>query len=351
MISAIRELGLRPSPQLAVDIDTAALAAYSRNLHPIRSLNASVTDLVTFDIRREGDGWLFADKPRLSSEISSLEGQVDIVIGGPPCQGHSNFNNTTRKVDPRNGLYFAATALAVALRPHAIIFENVPEVRVSRSRVIDVAKALLVTSGYMVEDFNLTATELGWPQTRKRHFLFASRTVIAKEFELKAVYAGPYPGASSFLSRLPHRSAPEILNTVPEFSEDTWARLAYFSENEAAFDLPLHLRPPCHANGTTYESVYGRIRPDGPFPTITTGFQTPGRGRFIHPCELRTLTSSEAAYVQGFPAWYDFGQDEVPSRKMLAKWIGDAVPLPLGYVAAMSVLAGMIGKSLEEINA
>ncbi|GIK31882.1 MAG: hypothetical protein BroJett009_08740 [Armatimonadota bacterium] len=118
---------------------------------------------------------------------------------------------------------------------------------------------------------------------------------------------------------------------------------------ERVYDLPLHLRPPCHAGGTTYESVYGRIRPDGPFPTITTGFLTPGRGRFIHPCELRTLTPSEAAFVQGFPAWYDFGEDGELSRKLLAKWIGDAVPLPLGYVAAMAVLPGMLGKSLKEL--
>ncbi|HQU19870.1 MAG TPA: DNA cytosine methyltransferase [Fimbriimonadaceae bacterium] len=95
--------------------------------------------------------------------------------------------------------------------------------------------------------------------------------------------------------------------------------------------------------------MYGRIRPDGPFPTITTGFLTPGRGRFIHPCELRTLTPSEAAFVQGFPAWYDFGEDGELSRKLLTKWIGDAVPLPLGYVAAMAVLPGMLGTTLREV--
>jgi DNA (cytosine-5)-methyltransferase 1 len=349
VISAVRDLGLRASPQLAVDIDIAALATYSRNLHPIRTLGVSVTDLVTFEIRRGDTDWFFADQPQLTCAISNLEGQIDLVVGGPPCQGHSNFNNATRKTDARNGLYFSAVALAVALRPHAILFENVPEVRVSRSRVVDVAKSLLVSSGYFVKDFILAATDLGWPQTRKRHFILASRTDISPGSDLGFVYGGPHPTASSFLARLPQRPKPAILNTIPEFNEDTKARLAFYEENETIYDLPLHLRPPCHAGGTTYESVYGRIRPDGPFPTITTGFLTPGRGRFVHPCELRTLTPSEAAFVQGFPAWYDFGDDRELNKSMLSKWIGDAVPLPLGYVAAMAVLPGMLGKSLEEV--
>lgn len=302
-----------------------------------------------FYIRRERETWSFSKHPQLEDTAAYLEGQVDIVIGGPPCQGHSNFNNATRKVDARNGLYFAAVAMAVALRPHAIIFENVPEVRIARSQVVGVAKALLESSGYIVQDFVLTATDFGWPQTRRRHFLLASRTGIASESDLRGIYGGPHPTSSSFLARLPRRAKPNLLNEVPEFNEDTQRRLEFFEANEGVYDLPLHLRPPCHADGTTYESVYGRIRPDGPFPTITTGFLTPGRGRFIHPCELRTLTPSEAAFVQGFPAWYDFGEDEELSRKLLTKWIGDAVPLPLGYVAAMAVLPGMLGTTLREV--
>lgn len=349
VVAATADVGLRASAQLAVDIDEPALRTYTRNLYPLRTVPASVTDLVSFEINRELETWSFAKHPQLVDTAAYLEGQVDIVIGGPPCQGHSNFNNATRKVDARNGLYFAAVAMAVALRPHAIIFENVPEVRIARSQVVGVAKALLESSGYIVRDFVLTATDFGWPQTRKRHFLLASRTGIASESDLREIYGGPHPTSSSFLARVPRRAKPNLLNEVPEFNEDTQRRLRFYAENEGVYDLPLHLRPPCHRNGTTYESVYGRIRPHGPFPTITTGFLTPGRGRFVHPCEPRTLTPSEAAFVQGFPAWYDFGEDEGLSRRLLTKWIGDAVPLPLGYVAAMAVLPGMLGKTLREV--
>ena len=77
-----------------------------------------------------------------------------------------------------------------------------------------------------------------------------------------------------------------------------------------------------------------------PAPTLTTGFVSPGRGRFIHPKERRVLTPREAARLQGFPNWFDFSPAALaPSKRgQLAKWIGDAVPSILGYVAGFSGL-------------
>ena len=92
-------------------------------------------------------------------------------------------------------------------------------------------------------------------------------------------------------------------------------------------------------------SVYGRLKPANPAPTITTGFMTPGRGRFIHPTERRTLTPLEAARIQGFPDTYDFNDPAggAPTSQKLGKWIGDAVPMPLGYAATLAA----IGASLQ----
>ena len=64
-----------------------------------------------------------------------------------------------------------------------------------------------------------------------------------------------------------------------------------------------------------------------------------GRGRFTHPEKARTLTPKEAARIQGFPDDYDWKPDgEIPSATEIAQWIGDAVPMPLGYIAALSAL-------------
>ncbi|MDE0067937.1 MAG: DNA cytosine methyltransferase [Acidimicrobiaceae bacterium] len=114
--------------------------------------------------------------------------------------------------------------------------------------------------------------------------------------------------------------------------------------DELAAGLGLELRsaeyPECHQDGTSYGAVYGRMHGDRPAPTITTGFMTPGRGRFVHPTERRTLTAAEAARLQGFPDSYFFrpSPDTTPTRAQLAKWIGDAVAAPLGYAAALSAL-------------
>ena len=81
------------------------------------------------------------------------------------------------------------------------------------------------------------------------------------------------------------------------------------------------------------------MHPDQPAPTLTTGFMSPGRGRFIHPLERRMLTQREAARLQGFPNWFNFVPDPVLNVKKtdLAKWIGDAVPSILGYFAGLAL--------------
>jgi DNA (cytosine-5)-methyltransferase 1 len=79
---------------------------------------------------------------------------------------------------------------------------------------------------------------------------------------------------------------------------------------------------------------------DGIANTITTGFASPGRGRYIHPTRQRALTAHEAARLQGFPDGFDFsdlsGKDL--TNKSYGKLIGDAVPPPLGFIPVISTL-------------
>ncbi len=69
------------------------------------------------------------------------------------------------------------------------------------------------------------------------------------------------------------------------------------------FELPNHLRPDCHKEGHSYPAVYGRMYPDRPADTISTGFASNGQGRFTHPWAKpgRTITPHEAAAIQSFP--------------------------------------------------
>ncbi len=135
------------------------------------------------------------------------------------------------------------------------------------------------------------------------------------------------------------------MHVLPDYTEANRERIAWLFDN-GEHDLALTERPECHQEGTSYGAVYGRLHADRPAPTITTGFMTPGRGRYVHPYERRTLSAAEAARLQGFPDAYDFRPDRnrQPSRAQLAKWIGDAVTAPLGYAAALSALAPMLGR-------
>src|SRR6185312_3602501 len=91
------------------------------------------------------------------------------------------------------------------------------------------------------------------------------------------------------------------------------------------YDLPNNQRPECHRDGNhSYRSVYGRLRWTEPAQTITTGFGSMGQGRYVHPQRRRTLTPHEAARLQTFPDWFDFGKET--RRGVLAKAIGNAVP-------------------------
>jgi DNA (cytosine-5)-methyltransferase 1 len=104
------------------------------------------------------------------------------------------------------------------------------------------------------------------------------------------------------------------------------------------YDLPDTERPKCHSSKKhTYKAVYGRLRWDRPAPTITGGFDTMGRGRFVHPSRRRTLTPREAARIQFIPGFFDFGAF-ADRRVALADLIGNAVPPKLSYIFALELL-------------
>ena len=120
-------------------------------------------------------------------------------------------------------------------------------------------------------------------------------------------------------------------------SAENRRRIAYLFEHDL-YELPDSERPPCHRDKAhSYRSVYGRMRADEPAPTITVGFGSTGQGRFVHPTEPRTLTPHEAARVQTFPDWFDFGG---LGRRQLQKAIGNAVPPMLASVVLRELLLG-----------
>lgn len=340
---AVLALGMVPRFSLAGDNDPIALDVYRRNFDPrywsSKNIWTSVTNSYSY---RNGKG-RFVGEPRVVDDaLLGAVGKVDILLGGPPCEGHSTSNNISRRSDPRNMYYVAMPALAVALKAKAVIVENVPGIRHDRRQILDEARALFGSRGYHVDETVIDATRLGLPQTRKRHILVAS---IDGQPDLSAAVeatARPARDLRWAIGDLVQREAQDVLDVPAELSKANRDRIDYlFSHDE--FDLPNEWRPDCHRDGHTYPSIYGRLRWDRPAGTITTGFNTPGRGRFIHPELRRTITPREAARIQGFPDTFEFRTiDGNPlSRSNVSKMIGGAVPPQIGYAAGVAALAAM----------
>src|SRR5262249_21330940 len=113
-------------------------------------------------------------------------------------------------------------------------------------------------------------------------------------------------------------------DTASRPSEQNLARMNVLFERRL-FDLPNRYRPRCHRHGRhSYLSMYGRLRWSSPGQTITTGFGSMGQGRYVHPQQRRTLTPHEAARLQTFPDWFDFGTHT--GRGVMATAVGNAVP-------------------------
>lgn len=342
---ACAELGVLWRSVAAVDQDADAVAVYGRHHGTRRTYTNSVSTLVDRRTRGIGESCEFVYAPELvHPEWADLVGEVDVVLAGPPCQGHSNLNNRTRRSDRRNELYLTVPAIAVAVGAHTVVIENVHAVVHDTRRVVQSTVALLRGAGYEITTGVVKASQMGWPQRRDRYFLVASRH--RRPLDLASVSQGLAASPRDLwwaIGDLQDSAGHEFMGQQPEFSPENVARIDWLFENNA-FDLPPAQRPDCHKNGTTYNSVYGRLYADRPAPTITTGFMTPGRGRYIHPTRRRVLTPREAARLQGFPDTYDFRTraGAEPSKLQLGKWIGDAVPMPLGYAAAVSALAPVV---------
>lgn len=324
-----------------VDTDQGALDVHARSLEVGRTVNAGVSSLVDYQVRRRQDHWRFAYSPEIVDPALSIAPEVDLVTAGPPCQGHSNLNNHTRRRDPRNDLFICSVAVAVALRAKAVLIENVRTVTVSHGDVVGMARQLLETEGYTVTEDIVRADRLGWPQTRERYFMTAIRDDAARAPLPKVEQREPRSVMWAIEDLMDLAGGFEPFDTAPVPSEENRKRIHWLFDKDL-HDLANSERPDCHKAGTTYTAVYGRMHHDRPAPTITTGIGTPGQGRFIHPYKRRLVTPHEAARIQGFPDGYGFLEKGVPAkRKDLAKWIGDAVPAPMGYEMARRTFAAL----------
>jgi len=325
---ACRAVTARMVPVLAVDFNEVPLSVYRSNFQEALTVASPIERLV--------DGELGAPVTAIERALLSRIGRVDVLIGGPPCQGHSNLNNYTRRRDSKNALYARMARFAEIARPTHVVIENVTAVRHDRGRVVDRTITHLRALGYLVDDGVVEAVGLGVAQRRRRHLVVASRDVIPNVASLNAIYERPERSVMWAIGDLERRAGVGMFDTASTPSESNAARIERLFRSRL-YDLPDEARPDCHRlRAHSYKSVYGRLRPDAPAQTITSGFLSMGQGRYVHPTRKRLITPHEAARLQFVPDFFDFGA--APGRTALAKMIGNAVPSKLAYVVGLELL-------------
>lgn len=325
-----RALQLKIEHVLAADIEARNLDVYRRNFSPLYT-DAKPVELVV-------ESPLGAALSTSERELKLKLGAIDFVVGGPPCQGHSDLNNHTRREDPKNALFERMARFAEVVEPTHIIIENVPGVRHDRNGVFDRTVLALAKLGYSVDAWKIPAEELGVPQRRHRTVVVGSLSTPVSEGFLRRLvgqYASEPRPVGWAIADLLDLDSDRPIDTPTVQSKVSQERIDWLFDNDE-YDLPDEFRPDCHRTKRhTYKSVYGRLYWDQPAWTITTGFPVMGQGRFLHPLRRRGITPHEAARLQFFPDFFDFGTH---NRKGYAQMIGNAVPPKLAYVLALELL-------------
>lgn len=322
--------------RLAADFDADALAVFATNFP---KATVALEDLGKCLNGQPGE-------PLTTEECRVFEGvgAVQILVAGPPCQGHSDLNNHTRRDDPKNRLYLKVARAAEILAPRVVLIENVPSVMHDKNQAMQKTSLLLGARGYRVANLVVRLDKLGIPQRRKRHVLLATHDSIGLE-PTSVLNSVAESQAEEHNLRWAIGDLADIANgngvdQAPKASATNRERMRWLLEHDE-YDLPNSERPLCHQNdGHTYLSMYGRLDWEKPAQTITSGFGSIGQGRYMHPDQMRALTPHEAARIQGFPDYFRFAP--LPSRASLATMIANAVPPELARRIVREVLPSLL---------
>lgn len=275
--------------------------------------------------------------------------ELDLLAGGPPCQGFSKQKRGAHLGDPRNSLVLEFLRLVEETRPRAFLMENV-------AMIAQVRGAHLVEQFHALDDYELIghfylAADYGVAQTRERYILVGTRRDQPSSFKVPdpTSPAPHWPTVGHVIGDLPeppvdYKEHPDYPNhQAARVTKPNIERFSYVPEGGGWQDIPFELRLPCHQKVNTsqggWPDVYGRLRWDGQCPTITGGFDSFTRGRYGHPRSDRPLTPREAARLQSFPDAHVF----LGTRHDVRHQIGNAVPPLLAQHVGASVLAALQG--------
>ena len=310
------------------------------------------------------------DIGKIVDEDHFSRNEADLIIGGPPCQGFSMAGARIRGKnsfmnDPRNFLFRHYVNVVKIVRPQIFVFENVKGILSKDGGKIfqEIVNAFGNPDNFDGDRYYLhykvcKAVEYGIPQRRERVILIGMKN---KDFEIEKVFEK----VRTIISEThPHFfdnvTLYDAISDMPLPSTDGVVKLRsakteYQKQLRNDSNLTYNHIATKHNNvaigrmgkisagqnwtildeeiNSVHSGAYGRLEWNSPTMTVTTRFDTPAGGRFIHPDYNRTLTPREAARVQSFPDSFEF----IGSKSSICKQIGNAVPPKLAFFLAKAV--------------
>jgi DNA (cytosine-5)-methyltransferase 1 len=331
------------------------------------------------------------DPAKIRSQLGIQKGEIDVIVGGPPCQGFSINAPERFLTDPRNKLFKDYVRFLEEFEPKSFLFENVPGLlSLGDGKVLDRIVREFVRLEYHVTTKILFAAHYGVPQERWRLIIVGSKfSEIAPPqpthyavrranfrggggvltFQLTesdkdnlesavtvAEAIGDLPrlgmgeGAETIGYTLPAASKYSVATRNPKgvtfnhfaakLSKQNVERMKYVKPGGSWRDIPHRLLPKGmqRARKSDHTKRYGRLRNDGLASTVMTKCD-PHWGTVFLPDQDRSLTVREAARFQSFPDWYKF----VGPRVSQYEQVGNAVPVLMARAIATQIRTHLEG--------
>lgn len=293
------------------------------------------------------------------SEIDSLglKGRIDLVAGGPPCQGFSTVGKKEVS-DPRNSLFEQFLRAVREVGPRFVIFENVAGFkRLYKGEMYKKTVEGLDVLGFDCVSSVLNAKDYGAPQSRERTIILAWRrgekplsipapvygtperpflTLMDAISDLPALKAGEHKAEYATPPQNEYQASMRACGGVltehrcSKYGDHMREVMSHVPEGGSIMNVPEELRPKGY-----FKNTYARLLPNQPCTTITRNFGTPSSSRCIHPYQDRALSTREGARVQGFPDHHKFHGGK--GSKNLQ--IGNAVPPALAFALGERIVA------------
>lgn len=326
---------------LALDFNENALKTFKHNMPE--------AEIIVGDIKDSQIKKIIIEK--------SKKYNINMIIGGPPCQGFSLKGKKLGLEDPRNYLFREYLNIVEELNPEIFIIENVKALLSTsagwfKNQILEKIEQL----GYFVDYGVLTASDFGVPQTRQRAVFICCKT---KKIQL------PKPSSKKIVTVRDAISDLAYLNSGEGFVEQNYSTEAksdyqkmmrkgakklynHKASNHAQIAIKkLEMIPPeCGKEhlpkellgNQKFSGTWGRLKWNLPSPTIDTRFDACSNGTNNHPVLNRAITPREAARLQSFDDKFVFLGSKVAIRQQ----IGNAVP-PLMAKAIADTIYNELG--------